>query len=336
MLVAFAASAAGLWLLRDVILTVFAGGLLAVIVRCGALAVKRRLGLSTRVAVLGLFSVGIVVGLGLAVLFGTVLANQASDLRRRVPVAEDLVKQLLGHIGLGNISLESFAGHLLPHSAGIVGEATTLVSGGLGVLASFLLVLFLGLYWALEPEIYRGIAVRLVAPARRERTGAVLDEAAAELTRWFFCQTIIMGIVGVATGVGLWAMGVPLAALLGVLGALFEFIPIVGSFGSIIIASVVGLTQSPTTGLYAFLYVVALQQVQGNIVTPYVQQRGVNLPPVITLVSVVAMSTLFGLPGVVLAVPVVIAGRVFVKRLYVEGLLESPEAQSRPRTAHSP
>jgi predicted PurR-regulated permease PerM len=73
------------------------------------------------------------------------------------------------------------------------------------------------------------------------------------------------------------------------------------------------------TGLY-----IVVQQTENHLIQPLIQQRAVDIPPALLLFGVVAMGTLFGVPGVVLAAPLAVVLYVLVKRLYVREALHTP------------
>jgi predicted PurR-regulated permease PerM len=107
---------------------------------------------------------------------------------------------------------------------------------------------------------------------------------------------------------------------------LLEFIPFFGPIASGVLAVLVGFSQGPQQALYVALLFLAIQQVEGNVLVPLVQRWAVKLPPVMSLVAVVAFGTLFGMMGIVVATPLIVVLLVLVRRLYVEETLEGQPA----------
>ena len=126
-----------------------------------------------------------------------------------------------------------------------------------------------------------------------------------------------MVVVGVLTGFGLWMLGVPSALALGLLAGALEFIPFAGPILAMIPAVLLALAVSPDMALYVALLYLAVQQFEGNLLTPLVQQYAVELPGVILLFSLLGFGTIFGTLGVILAAPLAVVLYVLVKRLYV-------------------
>lgn len=83
------------------------------------------------------------------------------------------------------------------------------------------------------------------------------------------------------------------------------------------LAVVLGFGQSTGTGLWTLGMLVAVQQVQGSLVMPLVQNKMVDLPPAITIFGILAAGILFGVAGVLLATPLTIVVMVLIRRLYL-------------------
>jgi predicted PurR-regulated permease PerM len=126
-----------------------------------------------------------------------------------------------------------------------------------------------------------------------------------------------MLFVGVATGFGLWLVGVPAAWAIGLVAGLAEFVPYLGIFVAGIPAVVLGFGQGTDTGLWTLGVLLAVQQIQGNLVMPLLQNRMVDLPPAITIFGIIAAGILFGVAGVLLATPLTIVVLVLIRRLYL-------------------
>ena len=127
-----------------------------------------------------------------------------------------------------------------------------------------------------------------------------------------------MLFVGVGTGLGLWLVGVPAAWAIGLVAGLAEFVPYLGILVAGIPAIILGFGQGVDTGLWTLGVLIGVQQLQGNVVMPLLQNRMVDLPPAITIFGIIAAGILFGLAGVLLATPLTIVVLVLVRRLYLE------------------
>jgi predicted PurR-regulated permease PerM len=210
---------------------------------------------------------------------------------------------------------------------------TRFASGTVGALANALLIFFLALYLALEPRLYIEGALRLVPLSSRDNARQALHAAGQALHKWLLGQGIAMLGVGIATGIGLAIVDVPLALALGIVAGVAEFVPIIGPIVAAIPGVLIGFSVSPETTLYAALVYLAVQQLEGNLITPLAQRWAVALPPAIGLLSVVAFGVLFGVMGVLFATPLAVVTMVLLRELYVKDVLESPQgkrAATRP------
>jgi predicted PurR-regulated permease PerM len=126
-----------------------------------------------------------------------------------------------------------------------------------------------------------------------------------------------MVVVGLLVGTGLWLLGVPSALTLGLLAGLLEFIPFAGPILAMIPAVLLALAVSPDLAIWVLLLYLAVQQFEGNVLTPVVQQYAVDLPGVVLLFSLIGFGIIFGTLGVILAAPLAVVSYVLVKRLYV-------------------
>ena len=130
-----------------------------------------------------------------------------------------------------------------------------------------------------------------------------------------------MTVVGVLTGIGTALIGLPSPVALGLFAGLAAFVPIVGPIVSVVPAVLLALDQGPEMILWAILVYFVVQQIESNLIYPFIQKRAVNLPPVLTLFGVLGLGTLFGPLGVMFASPLLVVGLVWVKLLYVRNTL---------------
>lgn len=171
-------------------------------------------------------------------------------------------------------------------------------------------------------------------PAVRDITGRragwhlteVLTRSWITLGGYIRAQAIVSAIDAICIGVGLWLLGVPMAFTLGVITFIAGFIPYVGAITAGALAVLVALVSLGfTEALIALAIVVAVQQLEGNILSPLLQSRAMSLHPVIVLISVVIGGGLFGLIGAFLAVPVAATIAVVLRYLLDMVALQSGE-----------
>lgn len=129
-------------------------------------------------------------------------------------------------------------------------------------------------------------------------------------------QAIVSFVDASLIGIALVVLGVPLAWALAVITFLAGFIPIVGAFTAGALAVLIALVANGfTTAIIVLIVIVAVQQLEGNILQPILQSRAMNLHPVVVLLGVAAGSTLFGIVGAFLAVPILAVVAVILRYL---------------------
>jgi predicted PurR-regulated permease PerM len=188
--------------------------------------------------------------------------------------------------------------------------------------ASLVIVLFLGIYFAAHPRRYLDGLVRLLPIDRRPPVRNAMVNAGHSLERWLFGRLLAITFVGIATGVALALLGIPLALTLGLLAGLFGFIPYIGPAVSAVPAFLIALEpQGAHAALWIFLLYLGVQTVQDYVLTPLIQERTVSLPPVLTIMSQVFAAAWIGAIGVTLATPLAVVLMVLVQKLYIEDYL---------------
>lgn len=133
----------------------------------------------------------------------------------------------------------------------------------------------------------------------------VLSRAWSTLGGFIRTQGLVALIDAVIIGAGLVIVGVPLAIPLAVVTFIGGFIPIIGAFVSGALAVLVTLvTNDPKDALIVLVIIIAVQQLEGNVLSPWLQGKNMNLHAAVVLLSVTAGGSLFGVTGALLAVPV--------------------------------
>jgi len=115
-------------------------------------------------------------------------------------------------------------------------------------------------------------------------------------------------------------LGMPLAAAMGFIAGLLEFVPFFGAIAWALLGTLLAFAQGPMQALHVAIFFLVVQQLEGNIVIPMVQRWAVHLPPVLTLLAVVVFGTLFGVEGVILGTPLMVVAVVLIRKLYVDQL----------------
>ncbi len=305
--------------LADVILMAFGAVLVAVLLHAIAEPLHRGLRLRRPMA-LTLAVVVVVACVAAAVwTFGRQAEAQFIALNDVLPRAWSELQARLSSTPFGGAALaelEQWRGF-----AWLVSLGPKLAADTAGGLAGTIIVLFAGLYLAYHPGSYVGGVLMLFPRPRRERARQVLDQIHRALRQWLVGQLCSMALVGVTTGIGLAVVGVPSAAALGLIAGIGQFVPVIGPMVAPLPGLLVALEAGPQTLLWAGLVYLVSAQLEANLITPLVLRQLAQLPMAVTLFAVLAMGVLLGPLGVLFATPLAVVVYVFVRMVYVEGVL---------------
>ncbi len=315
-----------LWKLADVIMLVFAGILFAAALRAMADPLDRATPLSGRQSLLVVVVLLVAAIVGAMWLTGGQVGAQLGQLWQMLPGALADVRTWLDGSAFGT-AVMNMGQQALEGVSGTVSSIARFASGTFGAVTDVILILFLAIYFAADPGLYRHGILHLVPASARRRVDVALDAAGKSLKRWLLGQLIAMVCVGALTGIGLTLLGVPLALSLALIAGLLEFIPIIGPFLSAIPAVLVAFTQGGQMALYVALLYLVIQQIEGNVLMPIVQKWAVSLPPALGLMGVVIFGLLFGVMGILFATPLMVVVMVMVQKLYVEAAIEQKPPQ---------
>ena len=313
-----------LFIAPDVPLVIFAGVLFSVFFSGGGLWIARQTGLSRGWGI-GVFIVLILLGFtGSILFFAPAMTEQADQLTTELPAAFENLKDRIGKYSWGERVLDAVQPEGL--MSGLSGRAAaSAVTGTFGALGNFVIMLFIGIYGAIDPSPYRKGLLALLAPSLRPRAGTVLDRAGATLQNWLSAQLISMSAVGLLTWLGLWLIGIPLAFILGLIAAILAFIPNIGPLLAAAPAILLAFPDGNSAVLLVIAVYVTVQTLESYILTPLIQQEKVSLPPALIISAQLLMGVLFGILGLALATPLAALGMTLVSALYIGDFLEQED-----------
>jgi predicted PurR-regulated permease PerM len=195
------------------------------------------------------------------------------------------------------------------------------LSSTLEVLVGLLLITFVAIYFSVDPELYRRGLLHLVPHPSRQRADEVITAIGVTLRRWLITQLSAMVIIGSMVSITLATLGVEASLSLGIIAGVLEFIPTIGPILSALPAIAMGFLVSPEKALAVAVAFTLVELVEGHVLIPMLMKRGMNLPPLITILSQAVMGVVFGFLGLLVAVPLVAAVLTAVKMLYVNDVM---------------
>ena len=238
-----------------------------------------------------------------------VLALRLSSLARQVDWLPDLEQQLMA---LGTWErLQPLGGQLL----GLAG-------GAANTTIQMLLMALLAILLALDPRSHQKVIVSLTPSFWRPQMKHLLGESRQALGGWLAGMTLSAVSVFLLTWAGLALFGVPLALLSSLVCGLLTFVPTIGPTAATLLPLAVALLVSPAKMLQVLVLRLILQNAEAFLLTPVLLRRTVNLLPTVALTAQLCLGALLGLPGVLLALPLVVVLQVLFEEVLVKEVMD--------------
>ncbi|WP_084539555.1 AI-2E family transporter [Azorhizobium doebereinerae] len=219
---------------------------------------------------------------------------------------------------------------------GTLGMLSSVIEPLIHPLATTGIIFIFLVFILLQREDLRNRFIRLAGAHDIQRTTAALDDAGARLSRFLLVQVVLNAAFGAVIGIGLWLIGVPSAALWGLLAAVLRFVPYVGAVIAAVLPSALALAVDPgwtmvvsTVALFA-----VVEPIVGHIIEPLLYGRSTGLSPVAVIASATFWTWLWGPIGLVLATPLtlclVVLGRHVDQLEFLDVMLGDQPPLSAP------
>ncbi len=206
---------------------------------------------------------------------------------------------------------------------------------GLHIAINLVAVLVMAIYFALRPDMYRDLAMSVTPPRHRDAAREVIVALSETLRAWTIAQLLAMTTLAVLTAAGLYLLDVPYWLAFGIFTGLVAIVPFFGTLVSTLLPAmfVLGEPDGGTKALLVILLGVVVHVAENQLVVPLLMHRRVDLPPVLTIMSVLIMGKLLGPFGLLIAVPtlavvMVLIRRILIARVYADA--ESAHAVVKP------
>jgi predicted PurR-regulated permease PerM len=231
--------------------------------------------------------------------------------------------------------------------SGIAGSIPTKLFEMVHAAINIFAVGVMGIYLSLHPALYREWLIALFPPIHRDLVRDVLTDLAESLRAYIVGQLLTMTFLGAITALGLYLLDVPFWLPFGIFTGLVAIVPFFGTLLSTTLPALFVLTGTGYKGFsplgHAFLVVglgVVVHLIEGNIVSPLVMSKKVDLPPVLTIMAVLVIGQLLGGLGLIVALPTLAALMVIVRRILITRIYEGQgfrrTTRERPLTLRVP
>ena len=242
------------------------------------------------------------------------------NLASRIPALRDMIGPPGEHR-----TLQAVYGQL----SGMFGSVPTKLFGIVHAAINIFAVIVMAIYLSLHPALYREWLIALFPPIHRDLVRDVLADLADSLRAYIVGQLLTMSFLGAITALGLYLLNVPYWSVFGIFTGLVAIVPF---FGTLLSTTLPALFVLTGPGYHAFspfghaMLVVGLgvvvHLIEGNVVSPLVMSRKVDLPPVLTIMSVLVIGQLLGGLGLIVALPTLVVIMVIVRRILITRIYE--------------
>jgi len=288
-------------------------------------------GLAAATVVIGFISVVV----GMIAILTPQVAGQAGEVATGASDGLQKVRDWLtaGPLGLSEGQITRAISALqdkLQASASAIGSGVfSTIGAATSAIVNLILVLMLTFFFVKDGHKFLPWAKNLGGKRAGEHGVEVLDRVWTTLGGFIRTQSLVALIDAIIIGAGMVIIGVPLAIPLAVVTFFGAYIPIIGAFVSGALAVLVTLvTNSPQDALIVLIIVVGVQQLEGNVLSPWLQGKNLNLHASVVLLSVTAGGTLFGVTGAFLAVPVAASTAEILR--YINERIDMAVSESAP------
>ncbi|USB35066.1 AI-2E family transporter [Paenibacillus sp. YPG26] len=254
------------------------------------------------------------------------LTRQVQEFISNLPTLLDGVKTQIAAIQKGPLfsMIDSGNTEISEKITGYINNAVEMISGYMSHFFNFIseFIVIIGtvpiiLYYMLKEDNRISPAVVRVMPKRFARDGAqVVSDIDAALSGFISGRIISALILAVMSFIGFWIVGLPYPLLLAIIGALFNFIPYVGAFLGAIPCLIVAYTVSPSMALWVLIIIIIAQQVEGNLIAPYIYGKTINIHPLTTVILLLIGGEYAGILGMILVIPVYMIIKIVAVRIY--------------------
>jgi predicted PurR-regulated permease PerM len=323
---------------RNVLLLLFVSILLASALEPMVRYLRERLRMGRSGTILVVYLTFFVVMLGLAFVVLPAAVNQGQRILASLPGVFEEVRGWAGNLrpvalgtsitALVDSVAETFAPAPPPLPDEVVKVGTAVAEGAV-FLFTMLAVVF---FWLVEHARLQRYTLAFLPATRRAGARRAWNEIETRLGLWVRGQLILMGAIGVATGVTYTLLGLPGALLLGLIAALTEAIPIVGPLLGAVPAIFVAATVSPELALVVGGIYLVFQLIESNVLVPMVMRSTIGISPLLVLFSLLVGAAVGGLIGAFLAVPLAASVEIVLSHLQAR---DTPVAQD-PAAVESP
>lgn len=188
-----------------------------------------------------------------------------------------------------------------------------------------IVILLLAFYWTLEGPRTVQALILMLPKAHQESITELIGTMESKIGYFIAGQGVLCLIIGVLAFIAYVSIGLPNALVLALVAGIFEAVPMIGPALGAIPAGVVALSISPSKLLWVVGATIIIQQLENNLLVPRIMRRAVGVNPLVSLLAIFAFSSLFGIAGALMAIPIAAILQILLDRFVFKPSVTDPE-----------
>ena len=333
----------GFWLLyrfNQVVFTLFVAIVIGTVIR-PAVAWLHQRGLPQKGGIIVIYILLLILLIGFLLLLLPLIVEQSTTITAAIPgYYQNLREWMVNYpnqliVRLSNFLPVSLPG-LNPHTAQQTGQDVMASAGqalgyiSLAARAVFItiVVLVLAFYWTLDgPRTIQSFLL-LIPQNQREGIGELINAMETKVGFFIAGQGVLCLVIGLMALVAYLLIGLPNALVLALLAGAFEAVPMVGPLLGAIPAALVALSIAPAKLIWVIVATIIIQQLENSLLVPRIMRKAVGVNPFVTLLAIFAFSTLFGIAGALMAIPMAAIIQLLLDRYVFHPSAMDPEVST--------
>jgi len=294
-----------IWQIRELIFSLFIAFIIAGALKPGVDYLEKRKIPRTLASFL-IYLIFILLIVGVFNLIIPPLAQEIAHLFKNLPI---IIKNAFPYVSI-NFPANFFTQNL----PSIANQAVDIIKGIFSNIIFVTSTLFFGFYFIIDDHLIEKLLGNFFDDLEVNKIEDVINKGQKRMAAWFWGEIILMLVIGIMSYIGLTIIGMKYVLALSVLAGLLEVIPNLGPITSAIPAFLIGFSYSPVLGGSTIILNLVIQQLENNLIVPFVMKKVIGLHPIVTLIALIVGGKLAGILGVILAVPTTI----FIETVLIE------------------
>ncbi len=335
--------ALGFWLLyrfNQVVFILFIAIVVGTVIRPAVTWLYRR-GLPRIAGIILVYIIILALLIGFALLLFPLIVEQGTTIAADIPgYYQSLRAWMVNSPNLMIVRLSEFLPATLPSLQPIqqtaqqilasAGQALGYVSLAAKAMFIAIVILVLAFHWTLDgPRIIQSL-LPLVSKGQRENISELISAMETKISSYLVGQGILCLVIGILALVAYLLIGLPNTLVLALLAGVFEAVPMIGPLLGAIPAGVIALSIGPSKLIWVIVATIIIQQLENSLLVPRVMRKAVGINPFVSLLSLFAFSSLFGIAGALMAIPIAAIVQLLLDRfVFHTGTIEAEVSPGR-------